>query len=221
MVICTIEDYNVAIVRQCSDRVRMMRVLGLFPGLLFAGLAVLPAAAMAAPDQPYVNLFGGDTFFGSGSHLDGGGTVGLRVGQRLGRHLGIEAQVASAFARLQDQNKSNANQYSGSILGNYYVFSGDSSPYLSLGIGASSDVFSQQAGRGTSPMGIFGLGYEQRLGDHFGLRLGVQDQILFDTPRAQGGALNNVQVTGGISYFWGGSEGKRAFPIIAPTQSGS
>ncbi|WP_308389993.1 outer membrane beta-barrel protein [Acidithiobacillus sp. AMEEHan] len=199
----------------------MMWGLGLVSGLLFAGLVALPASAMAAPDQPYVNLFGGNTFFGSGSHLDGGGTVGLRVGQRLGRHLGIEAQVASAFARLQDQNQGNANQYSGSVIGNYYTFSGDSSPYLSLGLGASSDVFNQQIGRGTSLMGIFGLGYEQRIGDHFGLRFGVQDHLLFDTPQAQGGPLNNIQITGGISYFWGGSEGKRVFPIVAPTQSGS
>ncbi|MEY2342370.1 outer membrane beta-barrel protein [Acidithiobacillus sp. IBUN Pt1247-S3] len=192
---------------------------GFFYGLLFAGLLAAPVAALAASDQPYVNLFGGNTFFGPGSHLDGGGTLGLRVGQRLGQHLGIEWQVASAFARLQDQNKTSANQYSGSVIGNYYAFSGASSPYLSLGLGASSDLFNQQTGRGTSVMGIFGLGYEQRLGDHFGLRLGLQDQLLFDTPQPQGGALNNIQVTGGISYFWGGNDNTRAFPIIAPTRS--
>ena len=192
---------------------------GLIYGLLGVGLAVSPGLAMAAADQPYVNLFAGSTFFGPGSHLRGGGTLGLRVGQRLGDHLGIEAQVASAFAHLQDQNKTGASQYSGSVIGNYYAFSGASSPYLSLGLGASSDMFNQRVGRGTSVMGIFGLGYEQRIGDHFGLRLGVQDQVLFDTPQAQGGALNNIQVTGGVSYFWGGSEEKRVFPIISPARS--
>lgn len=194
---------------------------GILPLLLVAGLLGIPMQAVAASEQPYVNVFGGNTFFGPDSSLAGGGTVGLRLGQRLGQHLGIEAQIASAFAHLQDQGKTSANQYSGSLIGNYYAFSGSSSPYLSLGLGASSDVLNAQLGRGTSPMAIFGLGYEQQIGAHFGLRLGVQDQFLFDTPRPQGSALNNVQVTGGISYFWGGSEKQHVFPIIAPTRSGS
>jgi OOP family OmpA-OmpF porin len=186
--------------------------------LFCAGLVAIPVGALAADGQTYIDLFGGNTFFGS-APLHGGGTLGLRVGQRLGSHIGIEAQVASAFAHLQDQTRTGANQYSGSIIGNYYALSGSGTPYLSLGLGASSDVLDQKLGRGTSLMGVFGVGYEQRIGDHFGLRLGVQDQLLLDTPQPQGGTLNNVQVTGGISYFWGGEPSKPAFPIIAPVHS--
>lgn len=189
-----------------------------FASVVCAGLVAIPVSALAADGQTYVNLFGGNTFFGS-APLSGGGTLGLRVGQRLGSHLGIEAQVASAFANLQNQARTSANQYSGSVIGNYYALSGPGTPYLSLGLGASSDVLDQKLGRGTSLMGVFGVGYEQRIGDHFGLRLGVQDQLLLDAPQPQGGTLNNVQVTGGISYFWGGEPSKPAFPIIAPVHS--
>lgn len=177
------------------------------------------AAGSAAHDQTYVNLFGGNTFFSGATglaHHDGNAVLGLRLGQRLSAHLGVEAQVAAAFAHLQDAApNADANQYSGALLGNVYAFASPDTPYVSLGLGASSNRFNQDLGRGTSLMGVLGLGYQYSLGDHFGLRLDVQDQLLFNTPKSSAANLNNVQVTGGISYFWGGSK-KSAFPVIGP-----
>ncbi|MGC8467415.1 MAG: outer membrane beta-barrel protein [Acidithiobacillus sp.] len=185
--------------------------------LCFLSVPVLASAA----DRAYVDLFGGNTFLDSGSGLGGNDhapVVGLRVGQRVDAHLGIEAQIASAFAQLQKPAGQSAKQYTGAVIGNLYALNGPNTPYLSLGIGASSNVFGTQAGRVTNPVAIFGVGYQHLLGDHFGLRLDVQDQMLFDNPMPHNGLLNDLQVTGGISYFWGGSSRHRAFPIIGPAK---
>lgn len=177
------------------------------------------ATGLAAQDQTYVNLFGGNTFFSGASKLsndDNAGVLGLRFGQRLSAHVGVEAQVAAAFAHLQNVTTSpNANQYSGAVLGNLYAFRSPNTPYLSLGLGASSNRFNQELGRGTSLMGVLGVGYQYLLGDHIGLRLDVQDQLLFNTPTPNSANLNNVQVTGGISYFWGGHN-HASFPVVGP-----
>jgi OOP family OmpA-OmpF porin len=131
-------------------------------------------------------------------------------------HVGVEAQVAAAFAQLQSPAHANAaNQYSGAVLGNLYAFDSSDTPYLSLGLGASSNLFNKQLGRGTSLMGVFGVGYQYLLNDQIGLRLGVQDQLLFSAPTPSSANLNDVQVTGGISYFWGGSK-KSSFPVVGP-----
>ncbi|PKY10579.1 flagellar motor protein MotB [Acidithiobacillus marinus] len=203
----------------------MIRVLGNMLALSMLALAIPAwAAEPVAHDQTYVNLFGGNTFFSSASGLaqhDSGPVLGLRLGQRLDGHLGVEAQVAAAFAHLQDiaphSKAAEANQFSGALLGNVYAFNSPNTPFLTLGLGASSNRFNQDIGRGTSLMGVFGLGYQYALGDHFGLRLDVQDQLLFDSPTPNAANLNNIQVTGGISYFWGGSK-KTSFPIIGPSR---
>ncbi|MBN2679261.1 outer membrane beta-barrel protein [Acidithiobacillus montserratensis] len=203
----------------------MIRVLGTLLALAMLALAVPAGAAEpAAHDQTYVNLFGGNTFFSSASGLaqhDSGPVLGLRLGQRLDGHLGVEAQVAAAFAHLQNtaphSGTTDANQFSGALLGNVYAFNSPNTPYLSLGLGASSNLFNQDLGRGTSLMGVFGLGYQYSLSDHIGLRLDVQDQLLFDSPTPNAANLNNIQVTGGISYFWGGSK-KAPFPVIGPSR---
>ena len=64
-------------------------------------------------------------------------------------------------------------------------------------------------------MGVFGVGYQYLLNDQIGLRLGVQDQLLFNTRTPSSANLNDVQVTGGISYFWGGGK-KSSFPVVGP-----
>ncbi len=186
---------------------------------VLAGLAV-PVLALAArdPGRSYFDVSGGETFFAAGSGLAGGHpTVGLGVGHRFGHHFGVEAQIASAFSSLQTPGGRPANQYSGSVVGRLYA-SGRSSPYLSLGVGAASNLFSPQVGRGSSLMGILGVGYEQRLGRHFGLHLGVRDQMLFHPPLSGPGTLNDIQVTGGISYFWGSGD-RHGFPVVGPSRS--
>ncbi len=182
--------------------------------VLLLGLgAMLPNLASAAPENA-LSLGAGATLFGTGSGLQTAPTLTAQYGLRLGGgHLGIDTQIASAFARLQNQDHS-ATQLSGSLIGSYYPFANGSSPYISLGLGASSNEFAS-SNRDTSLMGVFGLGYEQRLSDHWGLRVGLQDQLLFHTPRAVNGPLNDLQVTGGISYFWGGDKERSAFPIIS------
>ncbi|WP_414039980.1 outer membrane beta-barrel protein [Acidithiobacillus sp. M4-SHS-6] len=203
----------------------MIRGLGAVLAVSVLALAVPAwAAGAVARDQTYVDLFGGNTFFSGATGLaqqDSGPVLGLRLGKRLDGHLGVEAQVAAAFAHLQDvaphSGTTDANQFSGALLGNLYAFNSPNTPYLSLGLGASSNLFNQNLGRGTSLMGVFGLGYQYSLGDHLGLRLDVQDQLLFDSPTPNAANLNNVQVTGGISYFWGGSK-KTPFPVIGPSR---
>ena len=194
-----------------------VRALLVFSGFLLA----MPAwgEGQSAHDETYINLFGGSTFFDASSGLDGGGNagvVGLRLGHRVDAHVGVEAQVAAAFAQLQSPAHANAaNQYSGAVLGNLYVFDSSDTPYLSLGLGASSNLFNNHIGRSTSLMGVFGVGYQYLLNDQIGLRLGVQDQLLFGAPTPSGANLNDVQVTGGISYFWGGGK-KSSFPVVGP-----
>ena len=186
-------------------------------------LAILavPVLAMASRDaRPYYfDVSGGETFFAAGGARAGGAvpTLGLGIGKRFGGHFGIEAQIASAFSSLQVPGHHPANQYSGSVVSHLYA-SGRSSPYLSLGFGAASSLFSPDRGRGTSLMGILGVGYEQRLGNHFGLHLGVRDQLLFRPPVSRPGTFNDIQVTGGISYFWGGGD-RRSFPVVGPSRS--
>ena len=198
---------------------------GLRAVLVFIGLVLaFPAWAAGRPvrDETYINLFGGNTFYDASSGLDNGGNagvVGLRMGRRIDAHVGVEAQVAAAFAHLQGPAHTvGANQYSGAILGNLYALGSADTPYLSLGLGASSDLFNRQLGRGTSLMGVFGVGYQYLVNNHLGLRLDVRDQLLFNTPTPNASNLNDVQVTGGISYFWGGGK-KSSFPVVGPARS--
>ena len=194
-----------------------LRVLLMCSGLVLAAPAW--AAGRSAHDETYINLFGGSILFDTSSGLgDGGnaGVVGLRLGHRVDAHVGVEAQVAAAFAQLQSPaHAGTANQYSGAVLGNLYAFDSPNTPYLSLGLGAASDLFDIRVGRGSSLMGVFGVGYQYLLNDRIGLRLGVQDHLLFNTPTPSSTNLNEVQVTGGISYFWGASD-KSSFPIVSP-----
>ena len=194
-----------------------LRALLVFSGLVLA----IPAwaAGQSAHDETYINLFGGSTFFDASSGLGGGGdagVVGLRLGRRVDAHVGVEAQVAAAFAQLQSPAHTGAaNQYSAAVLGNLYAFDSPNTPYLSLGLGASSNLFDNRVGRGSSLMGVFGVGYQYLLNDQIGLRLGVQDQLLFNTHTPSSANFNDVQVTGGISYFWGGGN-KSSFPVVGP-----
>ncbi|MEY2333032.1 flagellar motor protein MotB [Acidithiobacillus ferrianus] len=198
---------------------------GLLRVLLVLSAFVLAVPAWASDrsvhDKTYINLFGGNTFFDGSSGLGHGGNagvVGLRMGRRVETHVGVEAQVAAAFAHLQNPLHSNggdANQYSGAVIGNLYAFGSPNTPYLSLGLGASSNLFNDQLGQGTSLMGILGVGYQYLLNDHVGLRLDVQDQLLFNAPTPSAANINGVQVTGGISYFWGGGH-KSSFPVVDP-----
>ncbi|MCL5979085.1 MAG: flagellar motor protein MotB [Gammaproteobacteria bacterium] len=198
---------------------KSLRVLAAFLAMIAAGSAW--AAGPSARGETYINLFGGNTFFDQAAGLglgssNNGGVAGLRLGRRIDAHLGVEAQVAAAFAHLQGEVKGgSAGQYSGAVIGNLYAFASPSTPYLSLGLGASSNLFGNRLGRSTELMGVFGVGYQQFLGRHFGLRLDVQDQMLFNSPVLGGRNLNDVQVTGGVSYFWGGRD-RNAFPVIGP-----
>lgn len=172
----------------------------------------------------YMNLYGGntfyddDTFFGLGSK-NNAGTAGFRIGTRTSPHFGAELDFNYAHvpykppfdALTAGSDDRFRGQFSGALVGVLYALNSDSTPYMTIGAGASSNRFAQSAAAGNNDrtehlMTLWGLGYKQRLGKSLDLRLDAQDEMLWNTPADPGGVTNNLRLTAGVGFAFGGSK---------------
>lgn len=192
-------------------------------------MAQQPSSDRATIGGAYINLYGGNTFYDDDAHFGLGsknnaGTAGFRIGTRTSPHFGAELDFNYAHvpykppydaltAGTKDRFK---GQFSGALVGVLYALDRDSTPYMTIGVGASSNRFAQSAVAGNDErtehlMTLWGLGYKQRLGKSLDLRLDAQDEMLWNTPADPGGVLNNLRLTAGVGFAFGGSK-----PMPAP-----
>lgn len=165
----------------------------------------------ATVGETYINIFGGNTFYDSNAGLgirsqNNAGVGGFRVGTRMAPHIGAELDFDYARAPMQNSFNDMTNQYTGALVGVFYAFDKDSTPFMTIGVGASNNRYTAAADRNTALMGVWGLGYKQRLGRSLDLRFDAQNQILFNPQPARGSQLSNLRLTAGVGFAWGGSK---------------
>ncbi|MEK8089931.1 OmpA family protein [Thermithiobacillus plumbiphilus] len=199
-----------------------------------SAMAQEPASDRATIGGAYINLYGGNTFYDDSAHFGLGsknnaGTAGLRIGTRTSPHFGVELDLNYAHVPYKDDLAPTGlpysaysggdrfkGQFSGALVGVLYALDRDSTPYMTIGVGASSYRYAQSAVTGNDDrtenlMTLWGLGYKHRLGKSLDLRLDAQDEMLWNTPADPGGVLNNLRLTAGVGFAFGGSK-----PMPAP-----
>lgn len=175
----------------------------------------------ATVGEIYGNIYGGATFYDSDALLGLGsknnaGTGGVRLGTRMAPHFGAELDFDYSHTPFKTlTNDRFRGQFTGALVGVLYAFDRDSTPFMTLGVGASSNRFPQSTERTEHLMTVWGLGYKHRVGRSLDLRVDAQDQMLWNTPADRGGVLNNLKLTAGVGFAWGGRK-PMPQPVAAP-----
>lgn len=132
------------------------------------------------------------------------GMAGLRLGVHVLSWLAIEAELSWLPSRSTSGESNHILAYNLGLL--VHLMKTDWAPFLEAGFGAYQSI-SGDLGKDLDPRGHVGLGLRGLLAPWVALRLSVRD--VFSDGFDSGGA-NNLELTGGLDFFFWRSERKAA-----------
>ncbi len=181
---------------------------------VFVFLLPLSARSEIRAGSVEVEPFVGYNFFQNSQNLDNGIMFGGRLGYNFTKYFGIEIGGEFQHTSVGDMTKTNATegQFNGSannVDATFYNvdaivhFMPDSkfTPFIDAGIGGVH--YSPRISHGDMPAFNIGIGAKYALTDNIALRVDVQDFIVTEIMQE---TYNNIGVTAGIAFSFGGSK---------------
>jgi OOP family OmpA-OmpF porin len=148
--------------------------------------------------SPYVGgfLFQGD------QNLDHNFDYGLRLGYDFTKRWGIEAMGGYVHTRYTPTGRDFAADVYNYRIEGIYNFMPDSRfvPFIAIGGGAQTITYDSSEPNKTRPVADYGVGFKYFLTNWLALRVDVRHVLAF------GSVYNNLEYTGGLTFYFGGRE---------------
>lgn len=189
--------------------------------VVFVFLLPLSIRSEIRPGSFEVNPYVGYNFFESSQNLQNAPVYGARLGYNFTKYLGVE--IAGQFLRTDVDDKTKTDNTEGQFgypmdrvdLSFYHINAilhlipdGKFNPFIVAGFGGAH--YSPSISRGDMAALNVGLGAKLWLTDNIALRFDVQDYIVTEFSQE---TYNNVGVTAGIVFAFGGKEKPTPEPV--------